>query len=356
MAGKFPWIISRVRIVENSDLYLKLSEREPNRDWGSVIGCIYSAWLRAYKGPPDGADRWHLAIGYNRDDDDYENTLLAKWSAISGFNSDLVEVHICLRPEETKELTVCASSGGMKEESYLNGKVKASILFDNHCAVFHALLNTEEMPAFMQELSGTKGAALFRLVDSPPAEAGLAFEWFIYSLVEAALTKVAVFDERLSFAMLRGGIGLISDSLRLARVYPVNSIRDSSGPLVVASAGAEKGKRKLSSIILSSNDDETPVAEGLDCDWDFHLIHLGLLEQGGRKNKISSENHLQELRHYKGSTMVITSGRGGATGQWGRKERFAGFSELGPALCTALDKVSVARAALEGTATRKGGM
>ena len=84
--------------------------------------------------------------------------------------------------------------------------LKKALVFDNHGKIISSILNglTEHLPRFYQKIGSDEGFNLCQSLESPPSS-GFGFAFFIYTLVEAALTRIVIIDERIAQATIDGG-------------------------------------------------------------------------------------------------------------------------------------------------------
>jgi hypothetical protein len=198
----------------------------------------YEAWLRAWKGVPEGG-KWHLWIGFERSPGDLAPTwgkLLspAKIGRNKGvgqpgaferkpqlFRSDLISIVLKSRsgedirtwlsdPEDQKMVTAADENTEKqywKEELKRPYIKKAALVFDNHGACFNKTnraeqaLDYQKSTRFYQQTSGGKTFDLFQRLFVVPSNP-FGFSFFVYNLVESCLTVMAVADERVAADLL----------------------------------------------------------------------------------------------------------------------------------------------------------
>jgi len=201
-------------------------------DW---IFCAYEAWLRAWKGTPDGG-KWHLWIGLERSSEIVAETW-GKWlihggglerSAVNDpqqsdstrryFHSDLITMVVRSRigdetatwlsdPESQLLDEDVVQSEYWEQEYRLPHSKKKALVFDNHGRCFPATheaqkaLDYRGSTRFYQETSGGRSFELVQRLISPPTSF-FGFGFFVYNLVESCLAIVAVADERVAADLL----------------------------------------------------------------------------------------------------------------------------------------------------------
>jgi hypothetical protein len=219
----------RLHILGNNQLWELLTGKtatqiyqylDAPQGWESVVLSVYDAWLRAYKPTPQGIDSWGLCIGFDRPAKqvlgDEENA--TTWGKkIAGFAKDgksVVSIYV-----KSQEDQFIASANWPKHDpsgnAILDEEQRASLLvFDNHGRIFSdlAAVSLRASARFYQEHGVTTALNLYQALETPPGSS-FGFGFFIYSLAEAALTRVAVLDERVAQSTLTDGRILTSRSL-----------------------------------------------------------------------------------------------------------------------------------------------
>ena len=225
----------RLRIIVASDAnphsrgMLKLLQEEINpadfnflgtQGWEAIALLLYDAWLRAYKPLPEGADSWKLCIGFEHGG----SSLSSKWERLQAYFSKTsvldpcISIHVVAYDKPAKEggkptITFSPNSvfftegkEGLNRLQAAEQKVKSLskkqiLAFDNHGEIFPDI-SKPEVPLsasarFHQKMGIKESLTLFQTLESPPLSC-FSFAWFIYSLAESALTKVAIVDERVA--------------------------------------------------------------------------------------------------------------------------------------------------------------
>ena len=190
---------NRLRVCKNEDDLQALLSNGPNNNtkfvgaegWDAVMLRAYDAWLRVYK--PEAAKqgkKWHLCLGFQRK----KAAVDTSWGNDSGqdkknvFKADgesyiRMDVGTYLEDGNTEQIKLIDCS--------------TALVFNNHGQVFK--LDGES--CFKQDFGSKESLSLYQSLESPPQEA-FGFAFFVYSLVEAALTNVAVLDERVAHTLL----------------------------------------------------------------------------------------------------------------------------------------------------------
>jgi len=213
---------NRLRVCEDNDLRTLLSNG-PGEDtkfvgttgWNAVMLHAYDAWMREYK--PEATKqkkKWHLCIGFQRNQD----TVKKNWGMSDG--EDKKEVFNATGESYIRmDVSTCddKNSSLIKIED-----CSTALVFDNHGKVF----NLDAEPCFKQDFGSKESLSLYQSLESPP-QGAFGFAFFVYSLVEAALTKVAVLDERVAHTLLESSDGRwdFKDETFLsqfnAKIYPL---------------------------------------------------------------------------------------------------------------------------------------
>jgi hypothetical protein len=204
-------------------------------DW---ICCAYEAWLRAWKGAPEGG-KWHLWIGFERSSDTVAQTwgkrltgnrttrdYLAEVGSGSDdvprlFQSNLVSIVVRSRVSDTTETWLsdpgnpefihaadeALGSTYWDEEYRRPYSKKRALVFDNHGKCFHTTheaqkaLDYRRSSRFYQKTSANRTFELVERLINPPSSF-FGFNFFVLNLVESCLAVVAVADERITAGLL----------------------------------------------------------------------------------------------------------------------------------------------------------
>lgn len=358
-----PWVRKRFRVIADQDLYDRLRENPSDMSskddiWRNVLKKCYVTWLRAFK-PPEtvNAKKWLLLVGFERDRHADEGN---RWSVVRGFSSEIIDIHVLAKTENRENALGSTLPKGMQERFDTlkqTLKKKACIVFDNHGKLFtrdeagYGSPYAGDYFAFWQEISGNESIGLYQELESPPSNE-FAFHWFVHSLVEGALLKVAVFDERLAQSNVNWKC--MRTEQQTTRVYPLFGIRGDTG-MAFASKGINANEDVL---CLTANGSvgvhirnvfvkNAPLC--LSEDLDILVVHLGLMEQSASIAGLSDRSH-QLLLHLGGARLVVTSGRGSGGRTWGQGAPFAEFAAVGQALYIDRNKHHLARVLLNARA------
>jgi hypothetical protein len=192
--------------------------------WEAIALLMYDAWLRAYKPLPKGADSWNLCVGFEHGGGE----LATKWEQLqqhfskATIPSPCISIHVVAYDKPMSQGGVPTlrfspnsifydeGEKGLKrlqveEQKEKSLSMKQILAFDNHGEIFPEL-SAAKVPLsgsarFYQKMGLKDSLTLFQTLESPPLTS-FSFAWFIYSLAEGALTKVAIVDERVAQATL----------------------------------------------------------------------------------------------------------------------------------------------------------
>lgn len=235
------------------------------KGWEAVMLRVCDTWLRAFKGePPAGRQAephptWKLCIGFERN----AEQVLGRWKDLLesfGGVGSCISVHIVARESARQGMMgadfVCSQNSPMQPASedaahpavtYFKAKRefeeafkhesqaplggKSFLLYDNHGKVFELkdrLL--EHAPRFHQEIGLNNALGLYQALESPPSSP-FGSAYLIYSLTEAALTRFAVVDERVSQSTIEELLLLRSRGVAYQRagIFPLISMIRSDG-------------------------------------------------------------------------------------------------------------------------------
>jgi hypothetical protein len=184
--------------------------------WEGLVLSMYDTWLRSYQPLPDGVDSWRLCVGFRRDPGSiFGDGLLSGWGRFTeGWGktesgSSCVSLYVKATIEKASanwphERTTISQPSDLEWSSLL--------VFDNHGQLSPGFAKSwlREGPRFYQEMGLDVSLNLYQTMEAPPTTA-FGFAFFIYSLVEAALTTVVVLDERVAQATVKDGLLLNSN-------------------------------------------------------------------------------------------------------------------------------------------------
>lgn len=335
-------------VVSNSQLHNDLGSLTAE-SWQRVVSNCYEAWLRAYK-PPVENQKWNLHVGLERDPVGVQ----ARWKAIDGFESDLVDVFVRAKvaaQDMENGIAIVRMEDFVSMNAKADEKLKSTqIVYDNHHVVFEADYKADV--AFSQEI-GSSNIELYQQLETPPTDP-FGFAMFVYGVIEASLTKVAVLDERLSEAIVDCGNPIGGVMLKSARVYPLFAVGGVRGVDCHVLAQGEWCQDKLdlstNKLVLFMRAGTSNQVFEVTPEVDVLVIHLGVLEQSVDKTGLTIESDQEKLVRSLRPRVVITSGRGSGR-EWGRTLPFADFSAIGGALYGGFNKPNLVAALL--AASRK---
>ena len=216
----------RLRVLADQDEYganvqaaiNQLLSSDPSASTtGSFCGCdgeeaailhMFEAWLSAYKEQEiEGGLRlpWKLGVGFERPHSGVER----RWSLAEQFQSELVKLVICGLKEGAFQQI---HDGNQHQElarrlddaDFLNsGTWKSWLIFDNHGKCFQAQHTARNAKDLFRSQScgfyaqiGHQAPSLYTTLEAPPTDS-FGFGWFVFSVLEAALTKTVIVDERI---------------------------------------------------------------------------------------------------------------------------------------------------------------
>ncbi|MEM9488625.1 MAG: hypothetical protein AAGC55_05745, partial [Myxococcota bacterium] len=219
---------------------LNLDPPTDEAEAATQVGAVYDRWLRGLHPLPDRA-RWQLLIFVER----VSGTLaFERWKeALTAFQSDTVEIHVVRTSKSDKSMLHVEASSSATCWQTLRQRL---IVTPEHCLVFanHGLGLSglgydfkRSRLRFYHEI-GARQLKLFHTIESPPP-AGISFSLLAYGLVESALARVVIIDERLADAVFSDDRGILGNhhvsghqranptlkDLTAAGCYPCFSIR-----------------------------------------------------------------------------------------------------------------------------------
>ncbi len=181
---------NRIRVILDEPIWKQLAGLLAPDDLGGLafVNTIYDRWLAAYKPAALAAgDKWHLNVDIERGEE-----IATRWICADKLECDSIEVgvyHKVLSGQMVHCVGENLGATAFRPEHVIH--------FGNHDA---------STPELRSAIDGGKLAANFRFgsVEAPRTFAALycppvdqqSFTFFVLALVEAALTKIAVFDER----------------------------------------------------------------------------------------------------------------------------------------------------------------
>lgn len=212
-------------LLKNNDLFPDYNYLGA-RGWEAIALRVYDSWLREYKDLP-AFDSWKICIGFEHGGKD----LIAKWDKLlepfikTTSSNPSVSIHVvaydkplreggrpdCIFSPNSEFITTKGVPNLEKLKRYQSDeqrrspKEKRILAFDNHGEIFGEIAESKvplsANARFHQKIGIGVSLNLFQTLASPP-NTPFSFAWFIYSLAECALTKVAILDERVAQATL----------------------------------------------------------------------------------------------------------------------------------------------------------
>lgn len=205
---------NRVRVISDAACHAALGDPCGSAKNLTLVNHVYDTWLRAYKPTPD-EEPWHLIICFERG----EEVITDRWKPHL-----LKAFHDKAQNLGRKPWAVCSvfhkpvSSDPFGEKSSgidyrgANGEGGAPppgarvIHFGNHGSEPPELKRAWDRGElhFTQAFGSVHGPRTFHHLYSPPQEEQ-ALRFYLYSIMEAALTKVLIFDERVFSSVFKDG-------------------------------------------------------------------------------------------------------------------------------------------------------
>jgi hypothetical protein len=376
--------------------------------WEAIVLRIYDMWLRAYKPLSSGGREnelvpWKLCIGFERLEalGSPWVQMATKW-ANSDPNAPCVAYYV-----EYNFKKIYKSATWPTDTLPENLPKESLLVFDNHCKFFPKFTKSwlKDGPRFYQDTGLRTSLSLYQALENPPSSP-FGFAFFAYSLAEAALTRVAVLDERVAQATVKSGELLFNLKgavppegelkFQKASIFPMFSFKGNGEKWTAemfakdaANEGAD-AREWLAYGFLS----KTILRAAYKRSWDtvandFKLIYIDIWEQEGltvnedeckakfahmqeNQNNVSPTcanadadvlvihegitDSLQHSRRWKDSdvfrlyecvpAIVRTSGRGRDSRHLGQFLPFVEFSEISANIYGSLNKLSLAKSLL----------
>lgn len=305
---------------------------------------LYEAWLAAAKPSPEG--KWKLGVGIERP----KAHVADAWSAADSFESSLIDIFVHARQNDVTEVAKTSANPscsnawlGVQEAAGRSGYFKSPawkswLFFDNHGNCFkpnggYSLgnLSFDQLPGFFSEI-GKGQLSLWNALDAPPKDP-FGFAWFVLNLVESAVTRIVVLDERILSYADSPAHEVASPPWReliSANVYPVRKIVSGNGaheilPLLNQNQGTSLMNDGGVEVTYSNQRDE--MAKMMADEWDILLIHESIAEKLVAADKFSDWSKAVSKR---AKWLVNTSGRGeGRSELFGVIMPFVGFAAVG---------------------------
>lgn len=345
-------------------------ESQPSHLTLAFVNRVYDHWLMAYKPLPDGKPftddaKWHLAVVFERDEEDVkriwdgatvlEEQPLRSLSATAYFKKPKKTGTDRYGRPKTQEESVVPVAGKMDWE-VTKDSVARLIHFGNHGAsppgdstmVDAAKANNEI--GYSQAFGSSEGPRTFNMLYSPPTDPD-GFAFFCLTVVEAALTRVAAFDERVFgvfFAEKESKNGKLISHERvldgsLAWMFPLLAAGSENAPSEYAVSNIDwEGLKDANTEKppFPANACMSPIKKGEDDNYslqiapieaaDVLVLHEGLIEElvGNSGFQKGSELCLFNVAPH----IVRTSGKGRDARQLGAFLPFCEYSAISAAL------------------------
>ena len=196
--GRLP--IHRVRVIQKNAL--NFLERDSTGTTLASVLDVYSEWLAAYKGRPNGG--WRLCIGFERNPEEIK----ARWDdQLKLFVRGDVQICVCAKTKDKQKPAPFFSqsmkaSEGLDPCRWLEEDPGTTIVFDNHRKVF----SDSQLPltlACYHPFGSDWDAHFYQSLEAPPSDP-FSFAFFIYGLVEGCLSRLAIVDERVAESAIAG--------------------------------------------------------------------------------------------------------------------------------------------------------
>lgn len=355
--------IDRVRVIDNPQLFVRLSNPETSRDSKvlfAVINDAYDAWLRVYKPTPDTGP-WHLLLSLQRGDEVKEH-----WKDAKSFKSAATTLSIYSSASDSEPVLTHIFGPELNAKDFPPCKV---VHFGNHGSVpkeFESALRAKTL-AYTQRFGAVEAPRLFNALYTPPSGKD-ALKFFVLSLLEAALTEVAVFDERTLEALFEPGgrktlsatrvidsrdvkIGILTHIPSLKRTEPSLARSDITWPFAYSPSCSNRCFCRASFI-----DRQIVIEEVCGKVADVFLVHEGLIEELTSKKLFEPGLDLTFLSSF--SRIVRMSGKGPTARKLDPRLPFTEYSSIGVSIfpyekevkrLLGVEKLALAKALLNST-------
>ena len=396
--------------ADSENRFLGAGGTEQQR-WDAIVLRTYDAWLLAYKSHREGiraqfravfsgskTATWNLCVGFEHGGDAVADRWDARLKEFTTESQTCVAIHIVSKkgkddkiparkfsPNSNLPTDTSKLSDAFENEARASFDKKTFLIFDNHgeCFGFKAW----EQPfgkasRFAQKIGLKDGLSLFQSLENPPSSP-FAFALFVYEVVEGALTKVAILDERVAQATLNqegsvvSGLAEKRHTLNVAGLFPLYSFTGRNAKNVRLSLRLDEALETTRKVIASSIDDEkwNLLWSGTSCEgihveekqvWLSSLIREGkilaavdaqqlrdvdvLIAHEGVADRLHSEgvwNREDTASLFACVPFVVrTSGRGRESRRLRNCLPFLEFTELSENTYGGLNKVSLVKALL----------
>lgn len=327
---------NRVRVLRANDLHGELADPLNRLDL-DFVNRVYDHWLMAYKvlpkraAPPqtefDANNKWRMLVGFNREKQSVEDAWqMANDKQVKELQSLSVTAYFQFGEAASKSEGIAAGA----DDWIGKGNDDHVIYFGNHDTQ-PPTVNTARA-AFSQEFGTKEAPRTFSLLYSPPSERK-AFTFYVLGLAEAALTKIAIFDERsISMFLVDKSKDLLSgprvDQATRAGLYSLVSVPSGSDEIMaLARKEIRPNDVKASAFLIPPTIPETFLPTGAS---DVLVIHEGLIEELVSHSKFRQGNELSFFSRF--SHIVRTSGKGREARKLDGRMPFCEYSTISTAV------------------------
>ncbi|MEI7909473.1 MAG: ATP-binding protein [Verrucomicrobiota bacterium] len=260
---------NRVRVITDSACHQALADPAGCDKDLSLVNSTYDTWLRAYKPTQDGKP-WHLVLCFERGEeiinDKWKNPLVNEFNNSSLERNPWVVCSVFHKPNTNGPNDYGLLSAGIdyRNEGAIRKEPepKLTIHFGNHstkppgrslaCAWDNGKLH------FTQAFGSSDAPRTFHHLYSPPQEQ-TAFNFYLYRIIEAALTKILIFDERVLstvFAEIRANENHKLSPKRLANSWaagllPAMAIPSGNNKVAMARTDILPSPKKIEHLLFS---------------------------------------------------------------------------------------------------------
>lgn len=333
----------RVRVICDRELFDSLGNPSLENANLALVNRAYDTWLRAYKPSPDGK-KWHLAVCFDRGDE-----IKRLWSAANTFVAESMTVSAYhYVPDDDKvtgaarrNLGVQLSAGENLQAG--NGVIGRLVHFGNHGKApkgqeFEFAVKHRTIP-FSQMFGSKEAPRTFNLLYSPPTDPE-GFKFFALSIVEAALTNLAIFDERAISMFFKDGESKQISGNRLSdaaisRLFPLVEIPSGTSNRATArddidwhSSHTLCSHTKFVYPQVDTANAENPPRplELSESAADVLILHEGLIEELVSHHKFQLGRDTTFLARF--SQIVRTSGKGRDARKLNQRLPFCEYSAI----------------------------
>lgn len=359
--------------------------------WENFIISVYEKWIESFKGVTSQSKR-QVVIAFDRSE---AHQAFDAWrSSLSNYKSSLVDVHVIRVWEDSSSESVWnydvkVSTSDIEKERLSNdlkSHPERYLFWDNHGAGTGALDAPRHLIGFYQSF-GSESLKLHHALESPP-QAGFGFDFFILGLVESALIKVILIDERVAESVfsqekflntkIPSGTWSAISAFVAAGCYPLFKIHtkcnDVERGTFISDALEENNniaiKTRPKRAIRAEEgldlltDSDTPIkfstydpSDGSDIKpldrVDFVVIHQGVIDRLSNKGCWRGDADINQIYKFSPS-VIVTSGRGRTLRQVSQTIPFIEFATVRENTYAGLSKYHLVRALLSVVGNEEG--